>query len=172
MPRQQGDAPATHGDGLEQAIAISQATVANRQLLAGRAVDPAQHQPWYRRNSSEPLVPPKPKEFDRAISIGMALAWCATKSRSQPSSGSSRLMAVSYTHLVALALVAHAHTDVHEKLEEAFLILEHVAPERRVVQRYGTMYQRPGSAVMEVQMCIRDSFEPVRMATHLYSVPC
>src|SRR5690606_30766323 len=33
--------------------------------------------------------------------------------------------------LVALALVAHAHADVHEELEEAFLVFQHVAPERR-----------------------------------------
>src|SRR5690606_37286924 len=36
---------------------------------------------------------------------------------------------------VALTLVTHAHTDVHEELEKAFLIFQHVAPERRVIQR-------------------------------------
>src|SRR5690606_20364998 len=92
MARQEHGAPAAHGDGLEQAIAIGQATVAQGQLRGRPAVDPAQHQPAKRRNTSEPLVPPKPKELDSTVSIASALAWCGTKSRSQPSSGSSRLM--------------------------------------------------------------------------------
>src|SRR5579863_7472375 len=46
-----------------------------------------------RRNSSAPLVPPKPKEFDMAYSISALRAWLGTKSMS-PVSGSwfSRLM--------------------------------------------------------------------------------
>src|SRR6218665_1964002 len=52
---------------------------------------------------------------------------------------------------VALALVAHAHADIHEELEEAFLIFQHIAPERRVVQRYSAMHQGPGGAVVEVR---------------------
>jgi glycine cleavage system aminomethyltransferase T len=31
---------------------------------------------------------------------------------------------------IALAFVAHAHADVHQELEEAFLIFQHIAPER------------------------------------------
>src|SRR5690606_23667272 len=52
---------------------------------------------------------------------------------------------------VALAAVAHAHADVHQELVEAFLILEHVAPERRVVEGHRAMHQRPGGAVVEVR---------------------
>ncbi len=51
----------------------------------------------------------------------------------------------------ALALVAHAHADIHQEVEETFLVFQHLAPERRVVQRHGAMHQRPGSAIMEVR---------------------
>ncbi len=40
-----------------------------------------------RRKTSEPLVPPNPKEFDRATSILIGLAVFGTKSRSQSGSG-------------------------------------------------------------------------------------
>jgi hypothetical protein len=36
---------------------------------------------------------------------------------------------------IPLALVTHAHANVHQELEEPFLIFKHIAPERRVVQR-------------------------------------
>ena len=57
---------------------------------------------------------------------------------------------------VTLALVAHAHADVHQELEKAFLIFQHIAPERRVIQRHSTVHQRPGGAIVEVR---RDVFE-------------
>src|SRR6185437_376568 len=40
-----------------------------------------------RLKMTEPLVPPKPKEFDRAISIFICRAVFGTKSRSQSGSG-------------------------------------------------------------------------------------
>src|SRR5690554_1120953 len=57
----------------------------------------------------------------------------------------------SHVPLIPLALVAHAHADVHQELEEAFVILEHVAAERRVIQRHGAVDQGPGGAVMKVR---------------------
>src|ERR1700712_3046266 len=57
---------------------------------------------------------------------------------------------------IPLALVAHAHTDVHQELEETFLIFKDIAPERRVVQRHCAMHQSPGGAVMEIR---RDIFK-------------
>ncbi|MNO85311.1 hypothetical protein D3C76_766820 [compost metagenome] len=64
---------------------------------------------------------------------------------------------------VALALVAHAHADIHEELEEAFLILQYLAPERRVIQRHRAMHQGPRCAVVEVrrhvfQLAVGDAF--------------
>ncbi len=50
-------------------------------------------QPYTLRNTKEPLVPPKPKELHRVYS--KSVTWRAapgTKSKSQPSSGLSRLM--------------------------------------------------------------------------------
>ncbi len=41
--------------------------------------------------------------------------------------------------------------DIHQEVEETFLVFQHLAPERRVVQRHGAMHQRPGSAIMEVR---------------------
>src|SRR3546814_1230809 len=79
-------------NSLEQPIAVGQSSIMNGQPITGLPVQPAQCHSANRRNTSEPLVPPKPNELDTATSIGRGLASCGTKSRSQPSSGSCRLM--------------------------------------------------------------------------------
>src|SRR6185312_1815857 len=56
------------------------------------ARDPAYGAIQTRLNSSVPLVPPKPNELEIATSILPSRAVFGTKSRSQPSPGSSRLM--------------------------------------------------------------------------------
>src|SRR3546814_711883 len=107
--RQHGFAIA-HGDGFEQPIAVSQAAVLERQNVGRLTVDPAFHQPANRRNTSEPLVPPKPKELDSTTSMSMPRAVCGTKSRSQPSSGSSRLMVGGATWLLIASTLKIAST--------------------------------------------------------------
>src|SRR5690606_9992555 len=79
-------------DRLEQPITVGQTAIVDGQTRSGLAVHPAQFHSANRRNTSEPLVPPKPKEFEITASMAFGLACNATKSRSQPSSGSSRLM--------------------------------------------------------------------------------
>src|SRR5690606_35210900 len=46
--------------------------------------------------------------------------------------------------------IAHAHADIGEKLHVAFLVLDDLLPERRVVHGHGAVDQRPGGAVMEI----------------------
>src|SRR5207253_11212791 len=92
MPIQQQWLAGLDGDRLEQTITVGQATIFERQSVSRLTVDPALHQPANRRNTREPLVPPNPNELDSTTSISMSRAVCGTKSRSQPSSGSSRLM--------------------------------------------------------------------------------
>ena len=79
-------------DGLEQTITICQPAIMDRQPISGLPIHPAQCHSANRRKTSEPLVPPKPKELEMATSMARGFASCGTKSRSQPSSGSSRLM--------------------------------------------------------------------------------
>lgn len=92
MPLQQTRPAARHADRFEQPVAIGQSAIVNGQSIGGLPVQPAQRHSANRRNTSEPLVPPNPNELETTTSIGRGLAWFGTKSRSQPSSGSSRLM--------------------------------------------------------------------------------
>src|SRR5690606_22995131 len=92
VPIQQLRLPGNHPDGFEQTIAVGETTIMNRHPGSGMPIHPGQCHSANRRNTSEPLVPPKPNEFDTATSISLGLASCGTKSRSQPSSGSWRLM--------------------------------------------------------------------------------
>ena len=84
--------PGLDGDGLEHPIAIGQAAIFQGHAVRWLTVDPAVHHSANRRNTREPLVPPKPNELEIATSIGMGCASWGTKFRSQPSSGSSRLI--------------------------------------------------------------------------------
>ncbi|MNG02609.1 hypothetical protein D3C84_856430 [compost metagenome] len=78
QPRQmvfeQRGSTGTHGNGLEKPIAVGQAAILDGQRLGRVAVDPAMHQPANRRNTREPLVPPKPKELDSTMSMDMERA--------------------------------------------------------------------------------------------------
>src|SRR5690606_4419811 len=74
VPVQQGRSAPTHGDAFKQTVAIGQPTILQGKLLARLAIDPATHQSRNRRNSSEPLVPPKPNELDSTASIDMCRA--------------------------------------------------------------------------------------------------
>src|SRR5690349_5640708 len=60
----------------------------------GERVKPS-HAPDYasaRRNTSDALVPPNPKEFDSAMAISRLRALCGTRSIGVSTSGSSRLI--------------------------------------------------------------------------------
>src|SRR6185437_6984423 len=65
---------------------IAPAAQATAMAAHARSVDQT------RRKASVPLVPPKPNELEMATSSFASRAVCATKSRSQPSPGSSRLI--------------------------------------------------------------------------------
>jgi len=74
VARQQQRLAGLDGDGLEHPIAVGQATTLHAQRVRRDAIDPTEHQPLNRRNTSEPLVPPKPNELDSTTSIGMLRA--------------------------------------------------------------------------------------------------
>lgn len=78
--------------GFEQTVAVRKTSIMEGQPIGGLPIHPAQCHSVNRRKTSEPLVPPKPKELETATSIVLGFASCGTKSKSQPSSGSSRLM--------------------------------------------------------------------------------
>ncbi len=61
-------------DSLEQAVAIGQAAIIDGQPGSRLSVDPAGFHSANRRNTSEPLVPPKPNELEIATSMGIGFA--------------------------------------------------------------------------------------------------
>src|SRR5471032_410071 len=63
--------PDLDGNGLEQTITVRQATVFQGHCARRLTVDPAFHHSANRRNTREPLVPPKPNELDNTTSIGI-----------------------------------------------------------------------------------------------------
>ncbi|CRM84299.1 hypothetical protein [Pseudomonas sp. 22 E 5] len=66
--------PGLDGDGLKQAIAVRQATIFQGHAARWLTVDPAVHHSANRRNTREPLVPPKPNELEITTSIGIGCA--------------------------------------------------------------------------------------------------
>ncbi|GAO91965.1 hypothetical protein PSA5_04630 [Pseudomonas syringae pv. actinidiae] len=62
------------GDGFKHSVTVRHPPVLDRQGVCAAAINPGEHYSANRRNTSEPLVPPNPKEFDRTTSIGIRRA--------------------------------------------------------------------------------------------------
>ena len=69
---------AGYRNGFKKAVTKLQTPVKYGYLVPGFTVYQRSNQSLNSRNASVPLVPPKPKEFDNATSIGISRAVCGT----------------------------------------------------------------------------------------------